>query len=319
MPTLLVLQQVTLEVQEQIRAAAPGWSCIFGKAKELDPQLFREAEAICGWSAIAARETLGRDVPLRWVQSWAAGVDKLPLEQFRQQGILLTDASGIHPIPMSETAFALMLGLNRNMQQAVRQQAAEVWGGHGGSFRELHASTIGIIGAGEIGRQVARLSRAFGMTVLGVRRNGQPVPEVDEMYTLDELDTVLQRSDYVVNILPLTAQTRGLFDEARFSRMKRGACFINIGRGATVVTSALVDALESGQLGCAGLDVVDPEPLPEKHPLWSMEQVIITPHIGGASPHYDARASRLFIDNLALYAQGKPEHMRNIVNYASEY
>lgn len=318
MPTLLVLQQVTLEAQEQIRAAAPGWSCIFGKAKELDPQLFREAEVICGWSSIAAQETLGRDVPLRWVQSWAAGVDKLPLELFRKQGIRLTDASGIHPVPMSETAFALMLGLNRNIQQAVRDQSAAVWG-KGGSFRELHGSTVGIIGAGEIGRQIARLSRAFGMTVLGVRRSGQPTPEVDEMYGLDELDTVLRRSDYIVNILPLTAQTRDLFDEARFGLMKRGACFINIGRGATVVTSALVEALESGQLGSAGLDVIEPEPLPEDHPLWSMEQVILTPHIGGASPYYDARASQLFISNLALYAQGKPELMRNIVDYNSEY
>ncbi|WP_028563863.1 D-2-hydroxyacid dehydrogenase [Paenibacillus pinihumi] len=318
MPTLIGLQSFTREQQEQIRAAAPGWTCIFGKAKELDPQIFTEAEIICGWSHIAAKEALHGASRLRWVQSWAAGVDKLPLDQFEQHGVTLTDASGIHPVPMAETAFALMLGLTRSIHLAVRSQTASVWD-TGGSYGEMHGKTIGIIGVGEIGRHIAKLSKAFNMRVLGVRRSGEAENGVDDMYTLSGLATVMEQSDYIVNVLPLTSETDGLFDESLFNRVKRGACFINIGRGATVKTEALINALQDGRLASAGLDVYETEPLPPGHPLWSLENVILTPHIGGANPDYDARAFKLFIGNLALYTQGQTGQMRNIVDYSKRY
>ncbi|GGF95456.1 D-2-hydroxyacid dehydrogenase [Paenibacillus abyssi] len=320
MRKMICLHGFTPEQQEQVRAIAapPEWEVVFGKASEIDPQHFRDAEVVCGWSSNVVKETLHSQSKLRWVQGWSAGVDKLPLEKLEQHGVLLTNASGVHPKQMSETAFALLLGLTRNIHQAVRNQQARHWD-PSGSYGEIHGKIIAIIGAGEIGVEIARLSKAFGMRVLGVRRSGKPAEFVDHMVDLNGLNGVLAQSDIVVNVLPSTDETKWLFDEARFDQFKQGACFINVGRGATVKTDALVAALQDGRVASAGLDVFEAEPLPEDHPLWTLGNVILTPHIGGATDRYNERAVSLFLDNLTFYLNGQLNEMINRVDYKKNY
>ncbi|CAM4454889.1 D-2-hydroxyacid dehydrogenase [Paenibacillus tarimensis] len=316
MGKMVCLHGFTPEQQEKVRQLTPGWSHIFGRTGEIDPACYSEAEIICGWNADAARECLKPESALRWVQTWSAGVDKLPLQELESRGVLVTNASGVHPEPMSETVLALMLGLTRGLHRSIRAQATAAWE-KTGSLPEMHGKTAAVIGAGVIGREVAFLAKAFGMRTIGVRRSGKSAPGFDRVVTEDRLDQVLAESDYVINILPLTADTRHLFDERRFSLMKPTSYFINVGRGATVKTEALVTALQTGSIAGAGLDVFEEEPLPAGHPLWKLENVILTPHNAGATEHYKDRVVALFLDNLRRYLAG--EQLRNLVGYSQGY
>ncbi|PWV97978.1 phosphoglycerate dehydrogenase-like enzyme [Paenibacillus cellulosilyticus] len=315
--TIIAMGGYTPEQQARIREATPGWEVIFGKVKELDNRLFRDAEIVLGYSPAVETDSLLPESKLRWIQGWSAGVDKLPLDKLAARGVVLTDASGVHPNQMSETTLALMLAFTRNVHHAIRNQVEGRWELKG-SYGEMHGKTIGIIGAGEIGVELANICRAFGMTILGVRRSGKLAEPFDRMYDMSGLDEVLAESDYVVNLLPLTDETNGLFNAAAFAKMKRSAFFVNVGRGPSVVTDDLVQALRDGVIAGAGIDVTEPEPLPEGHPLWSLDNVIITPHIGGQSDQYSARVADLFIHNFKSYIEtGRPD--RNIVDYALRY
>lgn len=305
------------EQERRIQAAAPGCSVIFGKPAELDPGLLAEAEVLCGWWKAAWDKEAGSPGKLKWVQTGSAGVDNLPLGELEARGIVLTTASGVHPVPMTETVFAMLLAFTRKLHDAVRNQTERKWARSEG-YDELRGRTLAVIGAGEIGAEVARIAQAFGMRTLGVRRTGRPAPHVDVMHTTERLDDVLAESDVVVNVLPHTAETVRLFDAGRFAAMKPSALFINIGRGTAVDTDALTEALRSGAIAGAGLDVFDPEPLPADHPLWAMDNVIITPHIGGATEQYKARMTDLFVENLHAYlSTGTPA--KNIVDYEKSY
>ncbi|WP_080834583.1 D-2-hydroxyacid dehydrogenase [Cohnella massiliensis] len=317
MRTLVGLSGFTPKQEERIRSAVPGWNVVFGKAKELGPGIFREAEVICGWAKEAEADLLRPDAKLRWVQAGSAGVDYLPLKALEQKGAVVTDASGVHPVPMAETAFAMMLAFGRKLHLAVRKQAERKWEPLG-AYGELRGKTLGIVGAGAIGEETARIAQAFGMRVLGLRRSGRPAPYFDRMSGPEGLDDLLAESDYVVNILPHTERTVRLFDAESFARMKPTACFINVGRGSAVDTAALTEALAEGRIAGAGLDVFEKEPLPDDHPLWSMDNVILTPHMGGLSERYKDRLAELFADNLLAYAaSGRPA--RNIVDYGLMY
>ncbi|EFM10313.1 D-isomer specific 2-hydroxyacid dehydrogenase NAD-binding [Paenibacillus curdlanolyticus YK9] len=314
---MIVMGGLSPDEQSRVREAAAGWDVRFGKVKELDSQLFREAEVVVGWSPAIETDGLLPDSKLRWVQAWSAGVDKLPLAKLEAKGVMLTDASGVHPPQVSETALAMMLGFTRHIHTAVRNQEKRLWNPKG-NFGEIHHKTIGIIGAGEIGSELARLARAFGMKTLGVRRSGRPADGFDHMYSMSGLHDVLAASDFVVNILPLTAETTGLFNASAFAQMKPSAFFVNIGRGPSVVTDDLVQALRDGVIAGAGLDVTEPEPLPENHPLWEMDNVILTPHTAGQTDRYSERVTALFLRNLAAYIQdGRPD--KNLVDYRANY
>ncbi|MBD3921123.1 D-2-hydroxyacid dehydrogenase [Paenibacillus sp. PR3] len=315
--TIIAMGGYTPEQQARIREAATGWDVIFGKVKDLDSRLFRDAEIVLGYSPAVETDGLLPESKLRWIQGWSAGVDKLPLDKLAARGVVLTDASGVHPNQMSETTLALMLAFTRNVHSAIRNQVEGRWE-LSRSYGEIHGKTIGIIGAGEIGNELATICRAFNMTVLGVRRSGKPADPYDRMYDMSGLSEVLAESDYVVNLLPLTEETNGLFNAEVFAQMKRSAFFVNVGRGPSVVTDDLVQALRDGVIAGAGIDVTEPEPLPEGHPLWSLDNVIITPHIGGQSDQYSARVADLFIHNFKSYiGTGRPD--RNIVDYTLRY
>ncbi|TVY04147.1 D-2-hydroxyacid dehydrogenase [Cohnella terricola] len=316
MPTLLLLFELKPEQIEQIRDIIPDWTIVSGDADSIADEYFLNAEIVLGWNSRmeAALDSAAR---LKWVQTSSAGVDKLPLDKLRDRGIYLTSASGIHPVSMAETLFAMLLAFSRNLHHAIRQQSRGQWKASE-RYHQLAGRTMGIIGVGVIGEEVARLGKAFGMRTLGVRRSAKPVEAVDEMYGMEQLDFVLAQSDVIVNILPYTEETHHLFDAGRFDRMQSHALFFNMGRGASVDTDALVEALANGAIGGAGLDVFETEPLPSDHPLWTMDNVIITPHIGGWTSQYKQKVTDIFTSNLRNYAAGERPG-RNLVDYGRNY
>ncbi|UYO04886.1 D-2-hydroxyacid dehydrogenase [Paenibacillus sp. PSB04] len=323
MKQIVCLHSLTPEQTQLIEQAAPGYKLTVVKSTDADPALVNEAEILVGWSRQIADQVLNQDSRLKWLQTWSAGVDTLPLDKLEQKGVLLTNSSGVHAIPISETILGMMLSFSRQLHVSVRNQLKHSWetklaAPGRDTLSELHGRTAVIVGVGEIGSETARLAKAFGMRTVGVRRSGKADPHVDEMFTMDGLHKALSQGDYIISVLPLTDETHHLLNAAAWAAAKPGACFINAGRGPTVDTASLLGALRSGQISCAGLDVFEKEPLPEDHPLWDMEQVIITPHVSGSTDRYTERVIDIFVENLKAYVQGK-ELPRNLVNYERAY
>lgn len=315
--SIVCLQPLSSEQQEVIRAAAPDYTLTLGDAKNPDLSLLAEAEIVIGWAKGISDTLLRPDSPLRWVQSWSAGVEKLPLNRLEERGILLTNASGVHAEPITAVILGFMLMFTRNLHTAVRNQLNRRWHSDDNES-ELTGKTVVIAGTGAIGSETARIAKAFRMKTIGISRSGKEVDHFDEVYTTDQLAKAVSHADFVINTLPLTDETRMLFDADMFSAFQQGAYYINIGRGATTNTEDLMAALNSGRLAGAGLDVFEKEPLPEDHPLWEMEQVIITPHCAGSTDRYADRIVEIFTDNLKSYlADGAPARTR--VDYSRQY
>jgi phosphoglycerate dehydrogenase-like enzyme len=227
---------------------------------------------------------------------------------------MVTMATGIHAVAISEYVFGSMLMFNWNWPQMVRLQDTHVWAKSAGWYslggRELAGKSLGVVGMGSIGRRIAQMGRAFGMRVLGMRRSfatGETSdPDLDQSYPPTHLHELLGQSDYVVLAVPLTAQTEHLIGEAELRAMKSSAYLVNIARGRIVDEQALIRALREGWISGAGLDVTEIEPLPSYSPLYSLPNVILTPHIAGVSVHYEQRLAEVFADNLQRYRAGEP-------------
>ncbi len=299
---------INLNLDEQnlqaIQEVVPDWDIYTGK--DIAEENLNKAEILVHWRESQANKYVNSN-KLKWVQSWSAGVDYLDLDHLQKNDIHLTSASGVHAYPISETIFAYMLGFTRLIHTYIRQQQEKKWY-HANLKAEIHEKTIGIVGVGEIGKETAKIAQAFGMKVLGVRHSGRDVDYVDEMYTPSDLSLVLERSDFVVVTLPLTKETHHMFGKEQFAKMKNSAFFVNIGRGSIVDETALISALQQKEIGGAGLDVFESEPLQSDSPLWEMDNVIITPHSAGATEYYTNRVIQdIFIPNLKSYlVKGAP-------------
>lgn len=315
--TLIVTQNLEESLTDQLHKAVPDWNIIVGRDQSVwEPQL-KEAEIIAGWKK-EMNELLDAKSKVKWIQSWSAGVDNLPLKVFQERGYLLTNATGVHANPISETIFALMLSLTRKIHTYSRQQQKKTWH-HAGLKLELHGKTLGLIGTGAIGKETAKIAKAFGMKVIGVRRSDKQVENFDEVHTLSALSDVLPELDYAVITLPLTKETNKLFGKKQFNEMKESAFLINIGRGEIVVEKDLIQALQQQKIAGAGLDVFEKEPLEDHNPLWEMENVIITPHTAGATEHYNQRVvENILIPNLRNYVNGKTPSV-NLIDYDKGY
>jgi phosphoglycerate dehydrogenase-like enzyme len=240
---------------------------------------------------------------LAWVQALNAGVDDYPVEGFEARDIVFTNGSGVHAEQIGQQVLGYLLVFERRIHEGIRQQHAGEWERYPGG--ELGDDTLGVVGLGAIGSRIGEYGKRMGMEVIGTKRDPTTAPDcADRCYPADELDTVLDRADYLVVACPLTDETEGLIGEAEFERLDDEAVFVNIARGSIVDQSALVDALEVGEIRGAALDVTDPEPLPENSPLRSMHNVVVTPHMAGSSPYYFDRAIELFAENYRAYVEG---------------
>lgn len=266
-------------------------------------------------AARVPHELVARMPNLRWFQQWGAGADwLLRYPELIERDLIITNASGVHAIPISEHIFALLLALARRLPEAWQAQRDHIWHRQTmGEVFELAGKTMVLVGLGDIGERTAKIASAMEMRVIGVRRNPQrPVPGVDRIVGPAQLCEVLPEADFLVLTVPLTPETEHLIGEEELHLLKPTCVLVNIGRGRTVDQSALIRALAEGRLGGAGLDVFDPEPLPADSPLWDMPNVIITAHYAGRTPAYDERAMEIFLDNLTRYQSGQP--LRNVVD-----
>jgi len=268
-----------------------------------------------GLSPEATRRLLARVPNLRWIHTISAGVDHLLFPELRESDAILTNASGVFNIPIAETVMAYILAVVKRLPEFWAHQREHRW--EKLPLRELRGLTVGIVGMGDIGTEVARLCRAFGMRVLGLRRRPAPSDLADEVLPPDRLQDLLARSDFVVIAVPLTAETRGMIGRAELAAMKPDAWLVNISRGAIVDEEALIEALRAGRIGGACLDVFTQEPLPPESPLWDMPNVIITPHNSWSSPHIEEREIALFLENLRRYVAGEP--LLNVVDKQAGY
>lgn len=246
----------------------------------------------------------------RWVQAFSAGVEKcVALPAVRERGIVVTNMQRALGPPMAEHAIALLLALSRHLDTYIAREATGTWEpatGNAVPVQVLNGKTLLVVGLGGIGTEVASRAHALGMHVIATRASDRPGPSwVEYVGKPAELHTLAARADAVVAALPLTAETRGVFNAQFFAALKKGAYFVNLGRGQSVVTADLLAALNSGRLGGAGLDVTDPEPLPPDHPLWRAPRTIITPHMS-ATTDADQGSRRLIVrENLRRWQAGE--------------
>jgi phosphoglycerate dehydrogenase-like enzyme len=257
---------------------------------------------------------------LRWVQQWGAGADWLMrTPKAVQHDFVLTSASGVHAIPISEQIIGYLLAFARGLHRAICAQVKHQWHRETKqSLFELANKTMVLVGVGAIGERTAEIAVALGMRVLGVRRDPQlEMPSIETMYGPDQLLDALPRADFVVLTVPLTQETKCMIRERELRAMKSTAYIVNIGRGATIDQDALIQALQEGWIAGAGLDVFTPEPLPEDSPLWEMKNVIITGHYAGMTPEYDNRVFDILLENLQRYRRGQT--LINVVDKSLGY
>lgn len=304
------------ELLAEIRSLSDRIRIITGEELKQNPERVGEIEIAFGG---LPREQIPHAGRLEWLQTIGAGVNGILTPELRDSPVILTNASGIHAEPITEHMFGQLLMVTRRLAEAWEQQKTRQWNADRLSERAtlLAGKTLGVLGVGAIGGKSAEVGRAFGMRVVGLRRTGEPHPHVEKMYGFEDRLEFFRECDVVMNSLPLTERTRHFMSWEEFAALKPAAIVANTGRGGTINTEALMAALREGRLGAALLDVTDPEPLPPDHPLWTMQNVYITPHYSGSHPGYNGRAGRIFVENLRRYLAGEP--LVNVVDKAEGY
>lgn len=306
---LLVIAPPDFPPLELIRREAHGVELTAGT----EVQALREAAAEAEVVLVAPRygtvlTELWRELShVRWIHTLAAGVEFLPFDLLRRSDAVVTNSRGLYADALGEFAIASMLWFAKDLRRLVRNQDRRLWEPY--DVERLEGRTAGIIGYGGIGQAVARRATALGMQVLAVRRRqefGDPTPE-----------EVVAQSDYLVLCAPLTPRTRRLLSRERIAAMKQWAVLINVGRGGTVDEEALVEALREGRIRGAALDVFETEPLPPEHPLWDLENVLISPHSADHTSDAHYRATQFFLENLRRFQAG--ESLENVVDKLEQY
>jgi D-2-hydroxyacid dehydrogenase (NADP+) len=312
-PVILIHRNDAL-LREKILHLAPEAQIVTREDLKDDSSLLSQVE-------VAYEGFRRNDIPqmkaLKWIQRAGAGVEGLMTPAIMESDITVTNVSGIHARAITEHMFGMLLGATRALNLAYEGQKEHKWEHLGSKVESLYGKTLGILGAGAIGRQAAKVGKAFDMKVIGLSRSGKTHPDFETMFTSEDKLEFFRQSNVVMNILPLTDSTQGFMSDAEFDALPDGAIVINTGRGGTIDTDALLRAIEGDRLKAALLDVTDPEPLPGDHPLWTTPRVFITPHYSGSHPEYNAEADEIFLDNLRLYLAEEPMH--HVVDKAAGY
>lgn len=276
-----------------------------------------EAEVIVTFGDDLTKEHIDNCPKLKWIMVASAGMEKMPLESIQERDILVTNARGIHKIPMAEFAMGYMLNHVKRFPELLDLQKEKTWNKRL-LIGELADKHLLVLGTGAIGTEIARLARAFRMKTTGINRSGHKSDQFDQSYTMDKLSMLLPEADFVVSILPSTEETKWLLKKEHFEAMKETAAFINMGRGDLIEEEILMNALENNEIAHAYLDVFIEEPLPDNHPLWNQENVTITPHISSVTSEYVPRAMRIFMHNLEVYKE-RGSHYKNKVDLGKGY
>lgn len=304
---LVILVPLTASQQDRLRQRFPEVDLVLPAAVGRSDAV-RDADAVVAWT-LSSDEIAGAS-RLRWMHTGGAGVDARLLGELNARGVAITNNSGVHAANIGEHVLGMMLTFARQLHTLVQHQTLHEW--HDDDIRdkvfELSGQRLLVVGTGDIGQAVALRAAPFGMAVTGIRRRSSlPSPEgFSDVLSLDDLERAVASANHVVICLPLTGQTRQLFDARMIDYCQDGAFIYNVGRGEIVDTEALVAALRSGKLSGAGLDVVDPEPLPGDSPLWDMPNVLLTAHTSGATPRYWDRGLELVETNLRAVLDGTP-------------
>ncbi|HSG81789.1 MAG TPA: D-2-hydroxyacid dehydrogenase [Gemmatimonadota bacterium] len=284
-------------------------------------EALRDAEVYVGFGI--PREVFTQGDKIRWVHSGAAGVGGSLFREMQESEVIFTNSAGTHGVPMAEHAIAMMFYLARALDYAEAGRRRRRWNRDPiacspSPVRELTDSVVAVIGYGGIGRQVGRRAAGLGMRVWAVKRNPEgDYPEVERLFGPADLHEALAGSDYVVLTVPHTRETDGLIGAAELAAMKPEAVLVNVARGSIVDEEVLIVALTSGSIRGAGLDVFGEEPLPAASRLWELDNVCLTPHVGGVSPRFWERETELIIENTRRYLAGEP--LLNVVDKQAGY
>jgi phosphoglycerate dehydrogenase-like enzyme len=287
----------------------------FSSKDKLDVFLAK-ADIIYGFTF--PKNLVARTPRLKWIQSTSAGVEHILSHDLVQSPVQVTSVSGIHAIPIGEFVITLMLMLAKQAPLCFELKKSRQWKEFPPAV--LHSKTVGIVGLGSIGGEIARLSKAFSMKVIAIRRSTKKLASarnVDVLLPLEGLNQLLTQSDFIILSLPLTNETHGLIGEKQLKIMKSSAYLINVSRGAIIDEQALIEALENNQIAGAGLDVFATEPLPAESKLWRLKNVIITSHISGVMTDYLTKTTIVFCENLRRYLAG--QKLLNIVDKKAGY
>jgi len=301
---------------DRLQKRFPGVSVVSIEDEDRLPAALADADVFLGW--LFPPEHFDRAARLRWMQTASAGVEGNLFPAMLASDVILTSAAGLHAVSIPEHVLGQILVLARNFHEALRLQSRRQWDRFGviafaGGVRELAGGNLLVLGAGAIGRNVARLGTALGMHVRVIRRDAsRPVPGAEEVRPPSDLHEQLRWADTVVLAVPLTEETRGLIGAAELRAMRSEAFLINVARGEVVDDEALIAALRSGGIAGAALDVFSEEPLPAEHPFWDIPNLVLTPHVSGYTPRYFDKVLALFEDNLERFLAGRP--LRNVVD-----
>jgi phosphoglycerate dehydrogenase-like enzyme len=309
--------ETTRDWGKRLAASVPEVRVVVAEDAETAAREITDAEAAFGW---LGRDLLPKAGKLRWLQApQAAPAAGYYYPELIAHDLTVTNFREIFNDHISAHIMAFVLAFARGLHVFIPQQLRRVWAkspAESGDVVHLPEATALIVGVGGIGAETARLLAAFGVTVLATdARRTSPPEGVAELHKPEALDSLLPRADFVILTVPHTPATEGFFNRDRFQRMKRTAFFINIGRGMTTKLDDLVAALNAGEIGGAALDVYEQEPLPAEHPLWTMKNVLLTPHMAGHGPYLNDRRFQIMVDNCRAFAAGRP--LRNVVDKAS--
>jgi D-2-hydroxyacid dehydrogenase (NADP+) len=315
MTNVLILLAMPENVRKQyhdgIKARFPDLTVnVVDNHAKVDPYI-GEADVLVTFGPMMSGHVLEKATKLKWIQALGTGVDGITDQPSLRKEVIVTNLHGIHGPPVSEAAFMSMLALSRQLPRTVRNQAKHNWERF--PARLLHDKTVGIFGIGVIAEELAPKCKAFGMKVVGISSAQRDVPGFDRVYARSQLLEAVRDLDYFVLLTPLTPETRNSVNAKVLAAMKPGAYLVNLARGGVVDELALMEALKNQQLAGAALDVFATEPLPADHPLWDMEQVIITTHQGGFCDVYVNFALPVIEQNLRKFLAGDTANMINLV------
>lgn len=282
-----------------------------------DKSRLSDADVIVTYGEDLAAEDIEEAANLKWIMVASAGVEKMPHEAILEKGITVSNVRGIHKTPMAESVLAHLLAIKRSLPAIYERQQQKKWDRKIRSS-ELAGSTALIIGPGAIGGEIGRLLQAFGVSTIGCNRSGKQADYMDEMVSFDNILDALPKADTVISVVPSTEETRGMIGSAHFKAMKQDAIFMNFGRGDLVSDDVMVEALKNEEVAYAVLDVFEQEPLPEDHPLWEMENVVVSPHVSSHSGRYVERALEIFAPNLKKWLENNSD-LTNLVNMEKGY